>query len=193
MDTSESTVVQPQTDTATDTTKVEGTTTEDTQSTREEPAETPEAKVARLDRELRRAKKQAGIEDEKPKTKAKQSDDISLDYGKKAYLRAEGIDASEFDFVAEQMEESGITDLDRLVKNPYFQSILKDRRDKAAIEKATPSATRGATESPKSKAEYWVDKGEMPPNTPENQKLRREIVELRYERSKGVTGLPGSK
>ena len=135
-----------------------------------------EAENSKLNRQLKRAKKA----DEAPE-RAKQSE--GLDYGMKAYLKAEGINSNEFDFVQEQLSESNLQ-LDGLLSNKYFQSELKDRRDKAAIETAMPGNTRGASENPKSKVDYWLSRGEMPENTPENTELRREIVNKRYDREK---------
>ena len=131
------------------------------------------ATIGSLKRELKDAKKPKDTPQQ-----TKPQDD--LDYGMKAYLRSEGIEPTEFDFVKEHMQESGM-DLDRLVKNNYFQSQLKELRDKRATEAAIPSKTRGTGESSKSKVDYWVNRGEMPENTPENFELRAAIVNRRIE------------
>ncbi len=132
------------------------------------------------------------VKSEKPKAKISKEKSESesgkqqegLDWGMKAFLRTEGVEATEFDYVTEQMEESGIKDIEKLVKNPYFQSGLKERRDKKAIESAMPKGQRGSGESSKTKAEYWTDKGELPPNTPENRSLRREVIKMMTERER---------
>ena len=114
---------------------------------------------------------------------AKQSDEI--DYGKRAFLLASGIKMDEISFFEEQMQISGVSEPEKLLANPYFSSALKEFRDKNEALKATPpSGGRGGGESLKSKADYWIDKGEFPPNTPENQQLRQDIVNEKMRRIK---------
>ena len=142
----------------------------------EERAKSAEAEAAKFKRIAERnAKKAEGTDKKQTDFKGE------LDYGMKAYLRAEGIEPTEFDFVQEQIEESGITELEKLVKNPYFQSTLKDRREKKAVEAAIPGKTRMSPENSKSKVDYWVEKGELPPNTPENLQLRRDVLNKRIQ------------
>lgn len=137
-----------------------------------------EAENAKLNRQLKRAKRE-----EPEKKQQAHSQTEGLDYGMKAFLKSEGIDTTEFDFVQEQLSESGLP-LDKLLTNGYFQSELKARRDKAAIETAMPGNTRTASENPKSKVDYWISRNEMPENTPENTEIRREIVNRKYELEK---------
>jgi hypothetical protein len=114
--------------------------------------------------------------------KAKQSDEI--DYGKRAFLLASGIKLDEIEFFEEQVKTSGIQEPEKLLVNPYFQGALKDYRDKAESLKATPSGGRaGVGENLSSKPEYWINKGQLPPNTPENQELRSAIVAERIRRA----------
>lgn len=118
--------------------------------------------------------------------KDRQTDD--LDYGQKAYLRAEGFESTEFEWVKKEMEDSGVGDIEKLLSNGYFKARLKEMRDKVSVEKAVPMGTRGSGESSQSKVEHWVNKGEMPPNTPENFELRTKVLEarLKKERSAGA-------
>jgi len=102
-----------------------------------------------------------------------QSDEFG--YDKLAYLDAKGIKDTEVDFVKEELARAG-GELKDLLANDYFQSRLKSQRDLAAVKDATPSNTRSGGESPSTKADFWISKGENPPNTPENAQLRREIV-----------------
>jgi hypothetical protein len=150
-----------------------------------------EAEVAKFKRIAERNAKKAERTDDKTDSKeskhSAQSDGL-LDWGTKAYLRTEGIEATEFDFVEEQMEMSGLS-LEKLITNPYFKSQLQERRDQKSAEAASPGKSRGSTESGKTKVDYWIERSDLPPNTPENKKLRADIVEARYQRSKGVYGL----
>lgn len=141
-----------------------------------------EKTVADLTGKLKRATKK----DSPTSSEKKQQD--ALDYGAKAYLRSEGIEPTEFGWVEEQMEESGIRDIEKLLTNGYFKSNLQARRDQQSIDNATPGKTRQSGESAKTKPEYWADKGEMPPNTPDNFELRQKVLNLRIEREKGTGG-----
>jgi hypothetical protein len=137
-----------------------------------------EADNAKLSRQLNRAKKKADAPAARQQ-KTNQSD--GLDYGQKAYLKTEGIESSEFDFVQDQMQESGLS-LDSLLSNNYFKSELQTKRDAASVEAATPGNTRGAPEGATTKAEYWMDKdfSEVPPE------LKREVLNKKVEREKGA-------
>lgn len=162
----------------------ENTQAEQTQTVNAEETQTInwEEKAKGLEAEAAKWKRIAERNAKKADSTSKQSDTKGeLDYGMKAYLRSEGIDPTEFDFVQEQIEESGITELESLIKNPYFQSTLKDRREKKAIDAAIPGKTRISGDNAKSKVDYWVEKGELPPNTPENTQLRRDVLNKRLE------------
>lgn len=120
----------------------------------------------------------------KPTPQDKPSDG-ELDLGKKAYLRASGIEPTEFSFVNEELKTSGESDVEKLMSNPYFQARLKEKREAIAIARATPDGSkRGGGEVATSKVDYWLAKNEMPPNTPENVQLRRDYVNAKELRSK---------
>lgn len=133
------------------------------------------ADLARAKRELKKEIKKPAPDS--PKNFKNQSDE--MDYGMKAYLRSEGIEPSEFEFVGDQLKQSGLKSVEDLLSNGYFQSQLKAKREAKAVEDATPSQTRGSIEPPSTRAEYWIAKGELPPNTPENRALRIEVVNKR--------------
>lgn len=147
------------------------------------PQETLEAKRARLVRELKQTEKKLGIVEPPKQVITNKSDE--LDYGQKAYLKASGIEPTEFDFVKGELDKSG-KDIDGLLQSGYFQNELKQKRDAQANLRATPSATRLSGGDPKSKVDYWLSKGELPSDTPENKKLRQEIVDEKYIRDKNA-------
>lgn len=103
-----------------------------------------------------------------------------LDYGQKAFLISNGIKKEEFEFVQSELQNSGKT-LEELLDNNYFKQQLEDNREFAKTKEATPDNTNRTGESPKTAVDYWVNKGELPPNTPENQQLRREVVNKRID------------
>lgn len=125
------------------------------------------------------AKKRIAQRKSAQKADSKEEPD-GLDYAQKAFLNSEGI--KEFDFVQEKMEESGIKDLEKLLSNKFFQSELKDHREAQTVKDATPSGTRSDSKPANTKVDYWIDKGELPPDTPENRQLRRDVVNEREKR-----------
>lgn len=158
------------------------TTTEETGQTPKE-TESPEAKEARLQRELDRhykkhpeLKKQESTPEE---TKPEKSSEF--DYGQKAFLIANGIkEADEIDLVKKIMGETG-KDLENVLGSTYFQTELKTFREDRATASATPSKTKRSAQNDTNSVDYWIAKGELPPNTPENQKLRADVVNARMK------------
>lgn len=63
--------------------------------------ESLEDRKARLERQLNQTNKKLGIDVSKPEYKSSKSHMI-FDYAEKAYLKVNGIDASEFDFVRQK-------------------------------------------------------------------------------------------
>ena len=133
--------------------------------------------LATASREEKKAMRDAKKSDKSKQTN-KQSD--GLDYGQKAYLNTKGIEESEHGFIQDQLSESGL-ELNELLNNGYFKAKLQEQIDTRVVKEATPSGTRGAKEPANSKTAYWLDKGELPPNTPENRKLRAEVVNARIK------------
>jgi len=124
-------------------------------------------------------------EKKEPEAKKEEKKSDELDYGQKAYLNTKEIKESEHGFIEDQLAESGL-ELNEMLENGYFKAKLQEFRDKAAVDSSSDiKQGRGAQESAKSKAEYWVEKGELPPNTAENFELRQEVVNLRTAREKG--------
>jgi hypothetical protein len=154
-------------------------TVNETEDTSTQDAEYWKNEAAKYKRIAERRSKKTSEAPESTQTSEKQPE--GFDYGVKAYLRNEGIEPSEFEFVENQLKQSGLKDIESLLSNGYFQSSLKEMRDDRAVKEATPSGTRATSEPPSSRADFWIAKGELPPNTPENTALRREIVNKRME------------
>lgn len=154
---------------------------------REELAE-KDKQISDLSRAKREAKKAQKATQDKDTSTSKTEQSSELDYAKKAYLRTEGIESSEFDFIQEQMDESGINDIEKLLQNNYFKSELKARRADAEILKATPPGSRRTSgTSAKMTVDYWVAKGELPPNEAQYQKLRQDVVNANVAKEKSPT------
>jgi hypothetical protein len=101
-----------------------------------------------------------------------------FDLNEKAFLKASGISASEFEFVKNLADETG-KKVDDLVETKYFQAELKEFRESQAVKSATPRGTGRSGQSARDSVEYWIAKGELPPA--DQQELRRKVVEARIK------------
>lgn len=141
------------------------------------PVETPEAKIARLKRQLKKAQQQAGVEEAiEPKTDRKP---FVLGYAEKAYLNANGVKGTdEYNLVSEMVANTG-KDIESLLDNKYFQAELKELRATRESKNASDalSGNNRTGQSSRDSVDYWIAKGELPP--PYMQKLRREVVNAR--------------
>lgn len=146
-----------------------------------EDEETPEpsARERELEAEVAKYKRMAEQKAKKlEKTKTNESGDF--DYGQKAYLVANGVKSDEMDFVKEVMAETGKS-LDMVLESKYFQAELKERREAQEMADAIPTGTKRSQQTTRDQAAYWIAKGELPPNTPENQALRRDVVNAKMK------------
>lgn len=149
--------------------------------------ETPQEKLARLKGMTLRAAKDAGIsEDEiftpKKEKSSKKSDE--LDLGQEAYLVAKGIEeADEIALVKQVMADTGKSMKDVLASK-YFQAELKEMRADRETAAALPKSGKRSGQSAVNTVEYWLSKGGLPEDTPENTQLRRDIVNARAKKEK---------
>ena len=111
----------------------------------------------------------------------RKSDDFGYDV--KAYLKSSGIQSNEFDFVKQELKQSGMKDIDALLDNDYFKSRLEKHRAITRTAEATPKGTRNGG-VPTDSVDYWMTKDikDVPAD------MRIKVVEAREakERSKGV-------
>lgn len=147
----------------------------------EKPTETPEAKIARLERQLAQARKKIG--ETKVTEPPKQNKD-ELDYGQKAFLRAEGIKSSEEEaLVLNIMRQTG-KKLEEVLDSKYFQAELNEIRERKATENAIPNGSKRTGQTARDDVAYWLAKGELPPR--EEVELRRKVVNAKLSREKEV-------
>lgn len=104
---------------------------------------------------------------EEPKEE-KKSDGFGYDV--KAYLKASGIKADEFDFVKEELKQFG-GDIDGLIDNDYFQAKLEKQRAINKTADATPTGKRTGNSATDS-TDYWLNKPfeEVP------KEMRRQVL-----------------
>lgn len=108
-----------------------------------------------------------------------------LDYGQKAFLIASGVKGEkETSLIQEALKSGTFKDLDSVLASKFIQGQLKELRDEAKAEDATPGESGRGGSPARNTKEYWLNKGEMPPNTPENKKLREEIVNAKISKDK---------
>lgn len=151
------------------------------------PFETPEARKARLEKqtEQHRAKFPHLYDDDtKKKGKKEEKKSEGLDYGQKAYLIARGYEhADDIALIQQAMEQTGKS-LEEVIGMKYIQAELKELKDTRAVAGALPNKGNRSGQSAANTVEYWIAKGELPPNTPENTQLRRDIVNARLKKEK---------
>lgn len=126
----------------------------------------------------KRMAEQRGKKAEKQKT----NESGDFDYGQKGFMVANGITSSEFDFVKEVMADTGKS-LDDVLDSKYFKNELKERREAQSVADAIPQGTKRSGQTTRDQVAYWVQKGELPANTSENQQLRRDVVNARQKAS----------
>lgn len=158
---------------------------DDTKSEDTHVVETPEAKRARLIRQLDSHNKKYGFHDDEEKVapKAKKTKTDELDYAQLAFyntksdsMKIESDD--EIDFLKQQIQSTGKTQKEILDSN-WFKVELKERRDAKSVAKATPSnsGSRQAEAPAETKVDYWIAKKELP----QDKILRQAVVERKIE------------
>lgn len=100
-----------------------------------------------------------------------------IGFGEKAYINSLGFkEADQHAFISKAMKETG-QDLETTLASSFVQGELKRIGEEIATKNAAPSSEAGRQGAPaRNEVAYWIAKGETPPNTPENQKLRQDIV-----------------
>lgn len=112
----------------------------------------------------------------------KTNNSSELDYGQKAFLAANGVKGSdEMKLVQEIMRNTGKKDLESVLESKYFKSELEEMRALRSTAEANPSGSKRSGQSSADSVDYWIAKGELPPNT--NPELRRQVVNARLKKS----------
>jgi len=133
----------------------------------------------RAEKAEKAAKKTPKKKEVNPTSKTKDS----FGYGELAYLEAKKVSEECHDYLLKEVQSTG-----KELKEILGYKYVKEEMDKLVADKASEDAVptgrkRGAGASAKASVDYWVKKGELPPNTPENQKLRRDVVNTRQKRA----------
>lgn len=122
-----------------------------------------------------------GLEDKKPEEKKNDpSKSDELDYGKKAFLVANGVKGEkETELVENIMSETGKT-MEQVLESKYFKAELEEIRALKETEDALPKGSKKAGQSAQDTVEYWIAKKELP----KDRELRQKVVNARINKEK---------
>lgn len=144
-----------------------------------EPTVDWEAKAKELEGRLKRADTKLKKLSDSP-APSKPSTSGEFDYSQKAFLAVNEVkSAKELDLAKEFMANTGKS-LDDVVTNKYFLQELKELKDLEATALATPSGSKRTGQSAQDSVEYWLAKGEMPPQG--MTELRRAYVNAKMKK-----------
>jgi hypothetical protein len=124
----------------------------------EKPQETPEAKLARLERQAIQLRKKLGQAEEKPESKSpvlSKSSEFGLT--EKTFLKASDIKTDEYGLVKEWIANTGKA-IDDVVENKYFLQELKDFREAKTSKEAVPTGTKRSSATSSNTSDYWYNK-----------------------------------
>lgn len=113
------------------------------------------------------------VKGKKQDAEPKLTEKTDFDLAEKSYLLANGIKKAQIQLVWDEVSKSGKS-IDEILESPYFKEKLEMEASKEAIPAGTNRSGGSAVNSP----EYWVAKGQYPPNTPENRELRTKVANI---------------
>lgn len=152
----------------------------ETQETKTEEQEVDwQARAKELEGRLKRAETKLKKSSDSP-AQSKSSTPGEFDYSQKAFLAVNEVKtAKELELAKEFMANTGKS-LDDVVTNKYFLQELKELKDLEATALATPSGSKRTGQSAQDSVEYWLAKGEMPPQG--MTELRRAYVAAKMKK-----------
>lgn len=158
----------------------------------EKTVETPEAKKARLERQLEQHNKkffpkaEEKVETKPEKTSTKSSE---IDYGKLAFHNSKSdvvkIDNdADVEFLQDTMTDTGKSQ-ETILASKWFQAELKEKQEARASNAAIPKGTKRSGQSARDTVEYWEGKNynEIP-----DQDMRLKVLNKQLAQEKGAKG-----
>ena len=125
----------------------------------EKPKETPLARKARLERQLKQVRKQLGESDDEPVSKpSKANDSDKLDYGERAFLATYGIKGADEIALAKSWIKRTGDEIDALVDDDVFNARLEKLRANKLTKQAIPSSSKRTTQASADSVDYWLQK-----------------------------------
>lgn len=120
---------------------------------------------------------------EQPKSdKGTDKGEGELDRMDRIVLRAEKItNEDEVALVQSFMKDTGRS-LEQILENKVFQAELKEMRELAATDQATPKGSNRSGTSTRDTTDYWLAKGELPPAS--QPELRCQVVNAKISKER---------
>lgn len=103
-------------------------------------------------------------------------------YDVKAYLKASGIKADEFDFVKKELKSFN-GDVEELIENDYFQAKLEKQRAIKKTDDATPKGKRTGNVATNS-VEYWM--GKPLEDVPADMRIKVVNAQIEKDKNRGI-------
>lgn len=152
----------------------------ETQETKTEEQEVDwQARAKELEGRLKRAETKLKKSSDSP-APSKPSTPGDFDYSQKAFLAVNEIkSAKELELAKDFMDNTGKS-LDDVVTNKYFLQELKELKEIEKTTLANPTGSRRTGQSAQDSVEYWLAKGEMPPQG--MTELRRAYVSAKMKK-----------
>lgn len=147
--------------------------------------ESPEDKLARLERQAKQLRKKLGIDTKDDKKQESKSEPLQdkkdFDWGEKAFLKSYDIKgADELSLVKQWIDRTGDS-LDSIVEDDIFQAKLGKLREAKAVKQALPNGSKKAPSLAKDQIEYHIEKynqtGELPKEFDLRSKVLQKIVD----------------
>lgn len=149
------------------------------------PKRTPEEELEYFEGRAKRLRKQLGHDEPEPEKPAPTTKSDELGFSEKAYLKSYGISGSDELALVKQWKKRTGEEIDVFIEDDIFTAKLAKLRDARAVQDALPSGSKRVATPAINTVDYWIAKGEMPPNTPENEQLRYDIVNAKAKKTKG--------
>jgi hypothetical protein len=162
----------------------EGTTPPEEKVIERQP-ETPEARLARMERQTEQLRKKLGKEAPTKHETQKSSLD-EFNEGQLAYLAAKGIESDDdIDFTLGELKKHG-GNLRELLGNEYFKSAVKTRNEAKSVLDATPTSTRKGNNAVDS-VDYNLSKYLSTGKLPADREMANKVVNARLKQEKSKT------
>lgn len=127
-------------------------------------------------------KLKAELEEERKKSSALAKSDSPSETKKgfdrvdKLFLKQAGVSSDDYEFLEEMVHDTG-KPLEDILEKKFVQAELKERQEARATKEAVPSGSKRAQNPTRSDVDYWIAKGELPPD----QELARQVVRKKRE------------
>ena len=112
----------------------------------------------------------------------------ALENSETALLIAHGLKTKEERDLFQKAKKSTGAEIDEVLADDFFQNKLKGLREENASDDAVPTGSKSSSSSPKGSVDYWIAKGELPPEdgTQETYDLRKAVVKEKIKQGESA-------